>query len=82
MLLLCVRNVQDFLADGKTPYERRLGEPYKGPIIPFGAMFQYFPISANDQVNQFREKVLPGIFLGYALVAGENLERRQHGRRH
>ena len=34
-----LRNVQDLLADGKTPDERRFGEPFmKGPIIPFGAM--------------------------------------------
>ena len=30
-----LQNVQDLLADGKTPYERRFGEPFKGPIIPF-----------------------------------------------
>ena len=34
-----LRNVQDLLADGKTPDDRRFGEPFmKGPIIPFGAM--------------------------------------------
>ena len=31
-----LRNVQDLLADGKTPYERRFGEPFKGPVIPLG----------------------------------------------
>ena len=35
---ICLGNVQDFLADGKTPYERRFGEPYQGPTILFGAM--------------------------------------------
>ena len=30
-----LRNVQDFLSDGKTPDERRFGEPFNGPIIPF-----------------------------------------------
>ena len=25
----CLRNVQDLLSDGKTPYERRIGEPFK-----------------------------------------------------
>ena len=33
-----LRNIQDLLSDGKTPYERRFGEPFKGPITPFGAM--------------------------------------------
>ena len=28
-----LRNVTDLLSDGKTPYERRFGQPFKGPII-------------------------------------------------
>ena len=30
-----LRNVQDLLSDGKTPYERRFGQSFKGPIIPW-----------------------------------------------
>ena len=47
-------------------------DSFKGPTIPFGAMVEYHPISAADQswLHQFGEKVLPGTFLGYALVAG------------
>ena len=30
-----LRNIQDLLSDGKTPYEGRVGEPFEGPIIPF-----------------------------------------------
>ena len=43
----------------------------EGPIIPFGAEVQCRPISTNDQsrLHQFGKKVLPGICLGYALVA-------------
>ena len=26
-----------------------LGKPFKGPIIPFGSLVEYFPISAKDQ---------------------------------
>ena len=78
-----LRNVHDFLANGKTPYERRFGESFKGPVIPFGAMVEHYPISARGQsrLHQCGKKVLPGIFLGYALYAG-NLERRHCGRRH
>ena len=56
---------------GKTPYERRFGDPLKGPITLFGAMVEYHPISPRDQarIHQFGRKVLPGIFLGYELVA-------------
>ena len=55
----------------ETPYERRFGEPFKGPIIPFGALVEHHPISARDQsrLHQCGKKVLPGIFLGYALIA-------------
>ena len=67
-----LRHVQGLLADGRTPCERRFGEPFKGPVIPFGAMAEYHAISAKDQsrFHQFGKKVIPGIFLGYALVAG------------
>ena len=33
-----LRNVTDLLSDGKTPYERRFGQPFKGPIIPLGSL--------------------------------------------
>ena len=33
-----LRNVTDLLSDGKTPYERRFGQPFNGPIIPFGSL--------------------------------------------
>ena len=67
-----LRNVTDLLSDGKTPYERRFGQPLKGPIIPFGSLVEYHPITAKDQskIHQFGRKVLPGLFLGYALYAG------------
>ena len=28
-----LRNATDLLSDGKTPYERRFGQPFNGPII-------------------------------------------------
>ena len=66
-----LRNVTDLLSDGKTPYERRFGQPSKGPIIPFGSLVEYHPIPAKDQsrIHQFGKKVLPGLFLEYALYA-------------
>ena len=67
-----LRNVTDKPTDGKTPYERRLGQPFKGPIIPFGSLVEYYLISAKDQsrIHQFGKKILPGLFLGYALYEG------------
>ena len=69
-----LRNVADLSSDGKTPYERRFGQPFKGPIIPFGSLVEYHPITAKDQsrIHQFGKKVLPGLFLGYALYAVRN----------
>ena len=67
-----LRNVTDLLSDGKTPYERRFGKPFEGPVIPFGSLVEYHPITAKDQsrIHQFGKKVFPGLFLGYALYAG------------
>ena len=59
-----LRNTQDLLYDGKTPYERRFGMPFNGPVIPFGAIVERQPISAKDtsRLHQFGPKVLPVIF--------------------
>ena len=67
-----LRHVQHLLADGRTPYERRFGESLQGPIIPFGAIVECHPISAERPVKsppKLVRKFLPGIFLGCALVA-------------
>ena len=58
---------------GRRPSERRFGQPFKGPVIPFGSLVEYHPITAKDQsrILQFGKKVLPGLFLGYALYAVE-----------
>ena len=60
----CLRNIQDKLSDGKTPYERRFGMPFNGPAIPFGAKVEYHPISAKDQsrLHQFGAKVYQECF--------------------
>ena len=79
-----LRHIQDLLSDGKTPFERRSGQPFKGPMIPFAATVEYHPVSAEDlsRLHQFGRKVLPGIFLGYVFFTRRNLERRHNGRRH
>ena len=48
------------------------GKPFQGPIIPFGSLVEYYPISAKDQsrIHQFGKKILPGLFLECALYAG------------
>ena len=55
-----LRNVQDLVADGKTPHERRSNSPVEEPNIPFGAEVNIFQMSSKDQgrVHQFGTKVL------------------------
>ena len=69
--LICETST-DLLSDGKTPYERRFGKPFEGPIIPFGSLVEYHPnnCEGSSRIHQFGKKVLPGLFLGYALYAG------------
>ena len=66
-------NIQDILADGKTPSERRFGEPFKGPRTPFGALIECHQSSPKEQVriHHFDEKVLPKIFRGCELNTGK-----------
>ena len=48
------------------------GNHFKGPVVPFGTMVGYHPLSAKDlsRLHLFGSKVLPGIFLGFSLHAG------------
>ena len=41
--------------------KRLFGEPFKGPIIPFGAMVDFHPISTRDQsrLHRFGKNVFP-----------------------
>ena len=69
-----LQNDQDFLADGKSQNERRFGESFKGPVIFFDALVGYLTkLRERDKarIHQFAKKLLPRIFLGYALIAGE-----------
>ena len=70
-----LRNIQDLLPDGKTPYETRFGMPCNGPVIQFGATVDYHPISAKDlsRFHQFGPEVLPGIFFFSVLYVEEIL---------
>ena len=38
---------------------RRFEQPFNGPIIPFGSLVEYYPITAKDQsrIQQFGKKV-------------------------
>ena len=59
---------------GRLPMKDVFGQPFQGPIIPFGSLVEYHPITAKDQsrIHQFGKKVLPGLSLGYALYSGRS----------
>ena len=69
--LICETSQTCYLIGGR-PMKDVFGQPFKGPIIPFGSLVEYYPITAKDQsrIHQFGKKGLPGLFLGYALYAG------------
>ena len=69
-----LRNVTDLLSDGKTPYERRFGQPFKGPIIPFGSLVEYHPITGKDQSRIHQFGSLTWIVPWMRSVRGRNLE--------
>ena len=56
-----LRNIQDLLSDGKTPYERRFGKPFNGPIIPFGSLVEYYLFlrkTSQESINLERKPYL------------------------
>ena len=62
---------------GKHHVQGDLENPLNGPVIPFGSMVENHLVSAKDQsrLHQLGKKVLPGIFLGCALVVGRVWKR-------
>ena len=60
-----LRNVQDLLADGKTPCERRFGEPFKGPVFFLGRwlnIIRFLHETSQESTNLVR-KFHPGYSL-------------------
>ena len=56
-----LRNIQDLLSDGKTPYGRRFGKPFKGPIIPFGywlSITLFLRETSHESINLERKSYL------------------------
>ena len=57
---------------GRLHKKNVLGNLLKDQSSRFCSLVEYHPITAKDQsrIHQFGKKVLPGLFLGYALYAG------------
>ena len=64
----------DYPEDGVrcTPYEKRFGVEFRGPIIPMGAAVTYKPAYDKDKerCHKFGIKTLPAIFIGYVQQEG------------
>ena len=71
-----LRNVTDLLSDGKTPYERRFGQPFKGPIIPFGSLVES-PYNCEGPVKNpsIWKESLTWILPRICIKRGRDLER-------
>ena len=67
-----LRNVRDLLSDGRRLMKDVLGNHLKDRLFHFVHWLSIIPTTAKDQsrIHQFGKRVLPGLFLGYALYAG------------
>ena len=56
----------------QTPYKFRYKEDFPYELIPLGAELHFKPESPKDirKLNKYNEKMLPGIMLGYKMLAG------------
>ena len=78
-----LRNIQDLLSDGKTPYERRFGMSFNRPVIPFGARSNitlFLRKTCRDCISSARKSHQE--YSSVMFIRGRNLERRHFGRRH
>ena len=57
---------------GRLPLKRRSGQPFKGPIIPFGSLVEYHPFTAKDQsrIHQIWKESLTWIVPRIRIVRG------------
>ena len=71
-----LRNIQDLLSDGKTPHERRFGQPFGGPFVPFGSLVECHPTTAKDQSRNpsIWKESFTWIVRRIGIVRGGNLE--------
>ena len=73
-----LRNVTDLLSDGKTPYERRFGQPFERPIIPLLSMVEYHPANFCQRLVKtppVREESVARNIPGIRVVRRWSLER-------
>ena len=69
MSLLSAKHTRSLVWWENTIWKARFGMSFNGPVIQFGAMVEYHPISAKDIPRLHQFGPLPGVFLGYVLCA-------------
>ena len=72
---------KSLLADGKTPYERRFGMLFNGPVIPFGAMVEYHLFLRNtyrDCIKLIQKSCQVVMYCTRGEEERRNLERRHY----
>ena len=66
-----LRDVTDLLSDWKTPMKDALENHFKDQSFRLVHWLSItLPAKDQSRIHQFGKKVLPGLFLGYALYAG------------
>ena len=65
-----LRNVTRVI-EGQTPWERRYGEQFTGPLLPFGSLVSYQPTGDHGK-EKFHSKGMYGVFFGYFTKPGGN----------
>ena len=80
MFLLSAQRSRPLIRE-ENSLQTALAETFCGPVFPFRSMIEYHPISAkfSASLHLFGKEAFPGIFTGYVLNAGWNLERRYFG---
>ena len=61
---------------GHTPWEKRFGKAWNGPMIPFGAQVRFKPSAVGFQKSsKFLRDTVPGVFMGLHLLTGDVWKR-------
>ena len=60
------------LVGEQTAHQKRYGQDFKGPCLPFGCHIEYQAITDDDKarLHKYGGKLLPGIFMYYESMFG------------
>ena len=70
-----LQNAQNLLANGKSQYERRCGEPFQGPIIWRTFLISPKIRSKKPRIHQFGKEIISVFFDWLCFIRGGKLEK-------